>query len=412
MMNIKSIPVNLQLLLCIMIACVAEATAQNRSSDFKSGVTYTLQLDVVSEGFDGETCWFHPRAGAIPGPTPTVVMTLQKWLFSRSDVFLPLQSMWTADLGKNWTEPIDPHQALGRRTEPDGTVIGICDFSPKWHAATGKLLGTGHTVRYQDNHLIKGRPRSTAYAVYDAEKKVWSAWATLKMPDEPMFYSEGAGSTQRIDLPNGDILIPSYFKGEEDAVYKSAVLRCRFDGKTLRYVEHGTALSLPTGRGLYEPSLTAFQGKYYLTLRNDALGYVAVSEDGLHFDTPKVWHFDDGEVVPTYNTQQHWVTHSDGLFLVYTRKGANNDNVARHRAPLFIAQVDPVRLVILRDTEQVLVPNKGAQLGNFGVTNVNENETWVTTSEGMSKNGSKYGANGRVYAARIIWSTPNKAWKQ
>ena len=53
-------------------------------------VAYRLQLDVVSAGFDGETCWFHPRAGAIPGPTPTVVLTMQKWWLKQSDVFLPV----------------------------------------------------------------------------------------------------------------------------------------------------------------------------------------------------------------------------------------------------------------------------------------------------------------------------------
>ncbi|HEY0769292.1 MAG TPA: exo-alpha-sialidase, partial [Sphingobacteriaceae bacterium] len=65
------------------------------------------------------------------------------------------------------------------------------------------------------------------------------------------------------------------------------------------------------------------------------------------------------------------------------------------------------RLAIIRKTEKILVPNKGAQLGNFGVVNVNKNETWVTTSEGMSQGGD-YGADGRVYAARIMWRTPNQ----
>ena len=33
--------------------------------------------------------------------------------------------------------------------------------------------------------------------------------------------------------------------------------------------------------------------------------------------------------------------HSEGIFLVYTRKGVGSDHVFRHRAPLFMAQVDP-----------------------------------------------------------------------
>lgn len=94
-----------------------------------------------------------------------------------------------------------------------------------------------------------------------------------------------------------------------------------------------------------------------------------------------VW--DDGADLGNYNTQQHWVTHSNGLFLVYTRKGAHNDHVFRHRAPLFIAQVDPEKLCVVRSTERVLVPERGARLGNFGVAEVSENETWVTVAEWM-----------------------------
>ena len=84
---------------------------------------------------------------------------------------------------------------------------------------------------------------------------------------------------------------------------------------------------------------------------------------------------------------------------------------ARRFAPLFIAQIDPEKLVVLRATERILVPNKGAQLGNFAVVDVNESETWVTTSEGMSPgNPAQHGANGRVYAARLQWKLPNTTW--
>ena len=128
---------------------------------------------------------------------------------------------------------------------------------------------------------------------------------------------------------------------------------------------------------------------------------------------PRKWTFDDGAELGSYNTQAHWVTHHDGLFLSYTRRGADNENVIRHRAPLFLAQIDPARLVVVRATERVLVPNKGAQLGNFAVVDVNARESWVTTSEGMSPGTpEKFGSNGRVYAARLIWARPNPDWNQ
>ena len=180
----------------------------------------------------------------------------------------------------------------------------------------------------------------------------------------------------------------------------------------LRYIEHGDELSIDIPRGYGEPSLTFYQGNYYLTLRNDKQGYVTKGTDGLHFKDPVPWSFDDGEELGNYNTQQHWVTHSDGLFLVYTRRGANNDHVFRNRAPLFIAEVNPEKLQVIRETEQILVPERGARLGNFGVTDISRDETWVTTSEWMQPQGvERYGSDGSVYIARIHWNKPNLLFK-
>jgi hypothetical protein len=234
------------------------------------------------------------------------------------------------------------------------------------------------------------------------------------------FQSAGAGSVQRLDLPGGDILLPIYFKNPEQKTYRTTVLRCAFDGARLTYREQGSELELNVGRGLYEPSLTHFQDRYYLTLRNDSAGYVAVSRDGLHFDAPRRWLWDDGSELGNYNTQQHWVTHRDGLFLVYTRRGANNDHVFRHRAPLFIARVDPQQLRVIRSSERILVPERGARLGNFAVTEVSADETWVTVAEWMQTWGpnivippdNKYGADNSIYAARILWDKPNATGNQ
>lgn len=380
---------------------------------------FHIQLDTISRGYDGKTCWVHPRAGAIPGKTPIVVLTMQRLWLKGSDVFFALNEMRTDDLGATWRGPVEHAATLGRRNEPEGVIVAACDFWPKWHAKSGKLLGTGHTVRYRDEKVIPNRARETAWSVYDPEHRVWTPWTTLAMPAEAKFFGSGAGSAQRLDLPNGDILLPVSFaaKGERARV---TVLRCTFDGQALRYVEQGSELAVDTARGLHEPSLAKYRDRFYLTLRHDKAGYVTTSADGLHFAPPKKWLWDDGTDLGNYNTQQHWVTHSDGLFLVYTRKGANNDHVFRNRAPLFIAQVDPEKLCVIRSTERILVPERGARLGNFGVTEVNENETWVTVAEWMQTWGpniiippdNKYGSDNSVYVARIRWQRPNNSWDQ
>ena len=369
------------LLLTVLSGGYAQKVAQPDPTKKKKTkpLNYQIQLDVIASGYDSSGCWFHPRAGAIPGKTPTVVLTMQKWVFKAgtSDLFLPLQVIRTEDLGKTWTTPTDQSAALGRLPEPDNIEVGVSDFTPKYHNQTHKLLGIGHTVRYRENNLVKESSRQTVWSVYDPVTHNWSMRQALKMPAEPIFYNAGAGAVQRVDLPDGDILLPVYYKIGKSSLFGATVVKCSFNGQELKYKEHGTELTLNTGRGFVEPSLTKFKDKYYLTLRNNDSGYVAVSKDGLHFTKPSVWRFDDGQDLGSYNPQQHWVTHSNGLFLVYTRRGANNDHVFRHRAPLFMAQVDPERMVIIRATEKILVPNKGARMGNFGVVNVNENETWV-----------------------------------
>ncbi|MBE9509285.1 MAG: exo-alpha-sialidase, partial [Bacteroidetes bacterium] len=83
--------------------------------------------------------------------------------------------------------------------------------------------------------------------------------------------------------------------------------------------------------------------------------------------------------------------------------------IPRNRAPLFIAQVDPDLLCVLKTTERVLIPERGAMMGNFGVTTINEKETWVTVGENMHpKENLHRGADGSVFAARILWSKPNR----
>ncbi|MCH1409828.1 MAG: glycoside hydrolase [Verrucomicrobiales bacterium] len=382
---------------------------------------YQIEHTTATQGFDKKMCWVHARAGAMPGKDgPTVVMTTQKLQLSGSDIFYAIHSLHSKDLGATWTTPAE--QSTFARVpfsfrEKKDLEMTVCDFWPKWHKASGKLLGTGHTVVYENNRVMHVRPRATPYAVYDPDNNTWSEWKTIKLPDEPKFENAGAGCVQRTDLANGEILLPIYFKALEAPHYTVTVLRCRFDGEEMTYLKHGSELSIPIKRGLYEPSVTQFSDRFFLTMRNDDHGYVSVSDDGLNYSEPKRWTFDDGSNLGNYNTQQHWVSHSDALFLVYTRRGASNDHVFRHRAPLFIARVDPDKLTIIRDSEQVLVPEKGARLGNFGVTEVSPNETWVTVTEWMQAPGPNYhdptplierGADNRIWVAKLKWQKPNK----
>lgn len=380
-----------------------------------TALSKNVTRDVPTKLFDGTQCWCHPRAGIVPGTgeegLPRVAMTMNTLDLSGSDVFKGVFTLESNDLSRTWTEPRAAETLAPRFEEIDGMrrPVAVSDFWPRWHAASKRLLGTGHTVAYTaDWKVTHPRPRDTSYAVYDPATSLWSPWRKLAMPAGDRFHDCGAGCVQRYDLPDGDILLPMYFRppGWNSRV---VVARCRFDGETLSHVEHGGEIAIDdNSRGLHEPSLTKFGDRYFLTLRNDQRGYVTTSTDGLNFEPYREWLFDDGRELGNYNTQQHWVTHAEALYLVYTRRGANNDHVFRHRAPLFMARVDPETLRVIRETEQVLVPERGARLGNFGVVDVSPEETWVTVSEWMQPRGvEKHGSDGSVFVARIHWARPN-----
>ena len=145
----------------------------------------------------------------------------------------------------------------------------------------------------------------------------------------------------------------------------------------------------------------------------DGHGYVAISQDGLHYERKTPWAWDDGDPIAMSTTQQHWLTHSDGLFLVYTRKDPTNTNVIRWRSPLWVAQVDPRNLCLIRGSEKVVLPlvgdgvnqpNDVALMGNFHVTNASPQESWVTVGEWMPRRG----ARGDLLMAKIRWTKPNR----
>ena len=374
---------------------------------------FEMRIETILKHDDGKFLWFHPRASTVPGreagESPSVIITLQKHLRT-SDHYSGSSVMRTDDLGKTWTKP-DPRPELDWIHE-NGVDIAVADVTPGWHGQTGRLIAIGAQVRYsKKGEQLEDvrRAHQTAYAVFDPKTNRWASWRRLEMPEEDQFNFARSACAQFLVEPDGSLLLPFYIGANAREPHSVTVVRCSFDGTTLKYTGHGNVMALNVVRGLVEPSLVRFQGRYYLTIRNDVKGYATDSDDGLNFKPIQAWTFDDGQELGSYNTQQHWLSHTDGLFLVYTRRGANNDHVSRHRAPLFIAQVDPNALHVVRSTERVLLPERGATLGNFGAAPINENESWVTVAEYVANDAArKRGAEGAVFVARVIWAKPNR----
>lgn len=375
--------------------------------------TFTVKLESILKHDDGKFIWFHPRAVAIPGSNvndPRIVMTIQKHL-NVSDFYSGLHVLNRENSKSPWIGPILPTELDWKKLD-SGITISVGDVTPGWHAPTRRVLAIGCQVRYSpEGHQLDDVPRAhrTVYAVFDPEKDQWSSWQSLELPPGEQFNFNRNACAQWIVRPDGRLLIPLYIARKAKTEYTVTVAECQFDGQKLSYLRHGSILGGVSGRGLYEPSLIAFGSKFYLTLRNDTRAYVTVSDDGLEFRKPQPWRFDDETELGSYNTQAHWLAHINGLFLIYTRRGANNDHIMRHRAPLFMAQVDPQTLRVIRSTEKVVVPERGAELGNFGCNPVSPTESWVTVSEGMfMKDSRQRGAEGATFVARILWSQPNR----
>ncbi len=386
----------------ILLAAAFTFTVGARSSSAQESLR--IECATILEG-DSDWDWTQVRTAIVPSRPALFVTTMSRTAkvgaHGYHDVFFSV----SRDGGTSWSTP-EVLPTLKRSTQADGYQIVAGDLWPKWHAASKRVLLTGKTFNFAGGTKENFLREKVSYAVLNPETMACSELRTIDMPDrdhdgKPII-APNAGCHQRVDLPNGEILLPiRYQRSDRQRIYTSIVARCRFDGRTLSYVEHGSEHSIPTKRGLYEPSIVQFGDSFFLTMRADDGAFVASSEDGINYSAHQPWLFDDGRPLGSYNTQQHWVTIGGKLWLVYTRRGANNDHIMRHRAPLFIAEVDPEELHVIRATEQVLVPEDNATLGNSGVCQISDKEAWVTVAEGRVSNGPRKGDNNKVILAKI-----------
>jgi len=374
----------------------------------ESPPAFRVEVSTLLTGH-GKQLFTQSRGALIPGAPDRVVVTTQETDPTGAHGYADLFTIETTDNGRTWSSP-KRIESLRRTRMPEGHDFVMGDVCPQWHAATGRVLATGKTFGFLGGTKEDRGLERVSYAVRSPRSGEWSELRLLTLPPADHagrpFLEPNSGCHQRVDLPNGEILLPiRYRKDPTVRHYTTIVARCRFDGEKLTYVEHGSEFMIPRERGLYEPSLTAFGGKFYLTMRADHSAFVARGDDGLNYEPFVEWTFDDGQVLGSYNTQQHWLAHNDTLYLIYTRRGANNDHVMRHRAPLFIAEVDPVRLCVRRATERILIPESNADIGaGFGIVAVSPGETWVITSEIPTKGSRDYN---RVLLARLTWAASN-----
>jgi hypothetical protein len=418
------------LLLCLVGQTPVAVRAQPKVLDYKIQIDTVLEhdgghktiighrgkadLDKAPEYDPKMFFWYHPRASVIPGfgkdGGPAALMTIHRH-FLADDHYSGPYVMHSADLGKTWSTP-DPRPELAWVPHSKGVTEAVIDSTPRWHARTKKVIVIGPRIHYGPNgEQLPDIPRSrqTMYAIYDPATGDWTRWQELQVPKDEKFNMALTSCSQWLVEDDGTILLPYFYASYPHKRPTSVtVVQCSFDGRELKCLRHGDEIHMREDYGIGEPSLARFEGRYFITTRSKKRGYVVAGDDGLHYGQLTPWLFDDGAELGSYNTQQHWLTHSDGLFLVYTRRGANNDHVPRNRAPLFIAQVDPDKLRVMRKTERILIPERGGEMGNFDGTEINTQESWVTVSEGVwTDEMRRRGAKGATFVARVLWERPN-----
>lgn len=368
-----------------------------------------IEREIIFPGRKEGYCRWSPRACVFPTPNgPAALMTTQE-IFG-SDFFGDPQFTISTDQGKTWSQA-EPIPGFGKVPYNQELAVSVCDVVPEYHPQTKQILAIGHNVFYTPKGFTKNQPpRWPVYSTRTAEGK-WTGAKKLEWDDPRGNQIYTCNCAQRITLENGEILIPFSF-GQTGRNWRSvATLLFSLSGEKLELKQVGNELQNRVKRGFLEPSLVQHAGLYYMTIRaEDDCGYVTTSEDGLHWQEPTSWKWDDGEPITMSSTQQRWLPHSDGLFLVYTRKAEHNQKVMRWRSPLYVARVDLKTLRLIRETEQTVLPllddgpKRIAYSGNFHTTIVSPDESWITDGETRP-----FGDwSGDTTLARIRWNRPNK----
>ena len=368
----------------------------------------SIETSVIWNGRKAGPTWWHPRPCRVPAPGgDEVLMTTQT--VSGSDYFGPVHWSATRDGGRTWSDPA-PIPGLGRRVLEDRLEEGVCDVVPEYHPATDTVLAVGHNVFYRDGKLARpARQRHPVYVVRD-RSGTWSQPRKLEWNDPRAGGIYTCGCGQRVTLESGDVLMPISFGPMDRRDRGVSTLLCSFDDSELAVRQAGGELRLAVKRGLLEPSIVRWGGRFFMTIRaEDGHGYFSTSDDGLAWAPARPWEWDDGEAPAVSTTQQHWLDHSDGLWLVYTRRSEENVHVFRWRSPLYVARVDAESLRLVRSSERIVLPLIGdgvhdpdhvARMGNFHTLNASPTESWVTVGETLPNDGWK----GDTLLARIRWS--------
>ena len=211
-----------------------------------------------------DSLFLQARSAIIPHETDTGFLVTQSIYGYGTHSYGDLYVLKKSTCSKNWIRPTKIEE-LTRRSVSNELVKSFGDVTPVWHNNTQTVLCTGKSSfakSIDTNNPVGTRKRvdietmkEVAYAIYYPGEDKWSQFKKVILPvkleNGDDFVEANAGCTQRVDLPDGDVLLPIRYKN--NVYYVSTVIKCFYDGNELKYKNHGSLLSINQGRGLYEP---------------------------------------------------------------------------------------------------------------------------------------------------------------
>lgn len=356
---------------------------------------------IASQGYDRVRCWANPVALSCG---EEVFVLCQKLTIKAIDCFSDVSLFRSSDSGNSWGKP-ELFPRLADIPLPDGKRFGFLVSAMRlMDDNTILVLATRHCYN-ADNTLDKETPRQVVYFYLHPESGNTTQLRKLELPAPPEDHTLAVNT--QFEFKENRCLLPYSIWQNSTKRFSAAIAEIRRepDG-TLTVTDASEPLTTEDARGFLEPSLACFDGKYYLTLRNDLSGYITSSGSWKEFPVPEKLKWCDGSWLGNCNTMTRLLALGGKLYLVYTRQGLNNDHVFRNRAPLLIAELDTSANAVKPETEQVAVPEHGARLGNFTAVASGENSAYISVAEWMQtlepdwhecRKCEQYGADNRIW---------------
>ena len=269
-----------------------------------------IDTEIVLRGRQNNQCWFSPTMAVVPpknkGDCPEIHVGV--WQLTGNDVG-PQHWIHTSDLGRTWSPPMESQNLLGI---PRGEeVFEKPLFWLFHHRRSGRLFaigathfmrdagkGSGYKMETIDEGDSKGlHPNTMGWSEWDFKRGDFLPWKPITMSPHIQKYHRIWPRAQ-FETEDGSILVPMYGRENTASPFTTVVVaRITVGEKDLELTELGGTLRNDTARGIGEPCIIRFDGKFYISIRHDNCSYVSVSDDGLNYAPLRQWTFDSFSTV-------------------------------------------------------------------------------------------------------------------